>query len=518
MLSNIDLAVSPEIKEEIINLVGGRDPQGNYNLGFARLTAYLINHPCIDKETGMAIVTFETIRQCAKQRISNTGDWLKDFSKATNCTIHNHSFIHTKSKENKARRITINFLGDLINLKWKQLDHNSRLNWVMVDSDSPFIPTIQNDTLHTPDQREVRKYIKEVPKELYYASNKEIQEVKSLIDNHFTNNQEQYRRYLTGAVLQPPHYRASKKGNTCRLFDNFWSLLPKKARKTLMPTMHELDLVSAHLAIFEHICNTRDISTPTISKALNSYNPWEYLLSVILKDARKGLCDINIDYISNEHKQIKKEYKLFLKELKSKNSSLLSKRERPLGETTPIFPDKSDSLFADLLVILKRVVYGELYSESRNNVLRYMLNECCGSTGEYLDPNLVLAIHCSPVIHEIHNTQQKLLNVIRDKEGMFDSNGIWVEYRSERTSLLPVRYPNQVLSKVCSSYELSLLLPLLQVSKEHPGAFVTLWQHDGVAVACTDNVNLQEYVSACITAVNKQAKKLKIKTKLVHKP
>jgi hypothetical protein len=77
---------------------------------------------------------------------------------------------------------------------------------------------------------------------------------------------------------------------------------------------------------------------------------------------------------------------------------------------------------------------------------------------------------------------------------------------------------SSLLAQVAQSWELKLMLPILDLAENHRksnGFTVTMWLHDGVCISVHDKRRMEDWKARISNAVNTEAEKLNIPTRLV---
>lgn len=271
-----------------------------------------------------------------------------------------------------------------------------------------------------------------------------------------------------------PFYQPSHKGKGTRLFTSGSGLLqfpgPARFAVTSAAGWIDLDLASAHLAVAAKI-----LQIPELHELLASgVNVWEKMAD-----------DLNMEFTDD-----------FKAACKVACYSILygAKQSHVQGQLTKALGSKVDSkklLNHPIVTVLPK--RGDMVAQQI--VKDKGMEDCYGRKHE-------IAIDIDPIVED---------------KGMENCYG---RKQKNATKITPMKQAYSILALCAQAYEMKLLTPALELTKD-PGSkwHIMLFQHDGFTIAARDRNRTEDAVKKLQAAVNAEAEKLGIPTRLdVKKP
>lgn len=163
---------------------------------------------------------------------------------------------------------------------------------------------------------------------------------------------------------------------------------------------------------------------------------------------------------------------------------------------------------------LKELMYSLLFGMSRKNLSAKARQMFPGRK----EPWKRLCQH--PVIKEILVARQRQFDTLRSVGFATDAFGRKLQLLAEGRSSSGYQKDNasSILAQVAQSWELLLMLPILDLAEAHRGTSgftITMWLHDGVCINVHDARRIEAWKARISLAVAKQADELGIPTRLV---
>lgn len=484
------------IHPKIMEMCGG-------NERYAALVLYLISTMFFDKESGanFAVLPSDEIAMAWGWKSSlehNTGDKLREF--CAHFGLHwgedgdpeNDVLRHWHPEEgyvaSKCRRIRIDFLSELRAMYWKEL-RKSRLKWVHGISGVPVVIERQKNIRPvSPDQGAVIRMLRDNPKEIYEVSDECKNQVMDLIEKEPELDRAQSEAELIRILQSPPDYLPSSKRMTHRVFAGAWSSISSEKRDLLFPGEVEVDLGNAYLGIFLKLFESNlgpSVESERLRCLLLDESPWTRILeacsaldlppSSTFPPLGGGTPYQGIEIVPQDGGRSSASFWLTKGLLKTLSYSVVHGMQVGLwlGAKGGIIKHLNDehSLNADQVQhILETRFFNDLLKMTRQ---------------------LRSASKKAKVLRDIHGHPHRL----RDHGNRFES----------------------LLARLSSAAEVELLSPVLDVTKGLTGAFVKLWQHDGLRLTHLEREKLPMFVELVVSMVDQKAIELGVLTRLVVK-
>ena len=185
----------------------------------------------------------------------------------------------------------------------------------------------------------------------------------------------------------------------------------------------------------------------------------------------------------------------FLEERKSIWTSLFDHMgfDRSIPLST-VKPDLKDALYA--------LVYGKERNEFERDLFKQVKEFITNPTEKFFS---------HPIIEVVFRTREKELERIVENGGAEDSFGEWIPINPKQK---PKKAKRSVMSIVAQSFELKLLLPVVELAERTNDFNILLWQHDGFSVKYTDRTKKNTWHNKILKSVKSEAKRLQIPTYL----
>jgi len=163
---------------------------------------------------------------------------------------------------------------------------------------------------------------------------------------------------------------------------------------------------------------------------------------------------------------------------------------------------------------LKELMYSLLFGMSRKNLSAKARQMFPGRK----EPWRRLSQH--PVVNAMLEARQRQFATLRSVGFATDAFGRRLELLAKGRSASGYQKDNasSILAQVAQSWELRLMLPILDLAESHRGTngfTITMWLHDGVCISVHDARRLEGWKNRISLAVTEQAGELGIPTKLV---
>ena len=163
---------------------------------------------------------------------------------------------------------------------------------------------------------------------------------------------------------------------------------------------------------------------------------------------------------------------------------------------------------------LKELMYSLLFGMSRKNLSAKARQMFPGRK----EPWRKLSQH--PVVNAMLEARQRQFATLRSVGFTTDAFGRRLELLAKGRSASGYQQDNasSILAQVAQSWELRLMLPILDLAESHRGTngfTITMWLHDGVCINVHDARRIEAWKARISLAVAKQADELGIPTRLV---
>lgn len=163
---------------------------------------------------------------------------------------------------------------------------------------------------------------------------------------------------------------------------------------------------------------------------------------------------------------------------------------------------------------LKELMYSLLFGMSRKNLSAKARQMFPGRK----EPWRRLSQH--PVVNAILEARQRQFSTLRSVGFATDAFGRRLELLPKGRSASGYQKDNasSILAQVAQSWELRLMLPILDLAESHRGTSgftITMWLHDGVCINVHDASRIEGWKTRISSAVAEQAGELGIPTRLV---
>ena len=163
---------------------------------------------------------------------------------------------------------------------------------------------------------------------------------------------------------------------------------------------------------------------------------------------------------------------------------------------------------------LKELMYSLLFGMSRKNL-------CAKARQMFparMEPWRRLSKH--PVVNAMLEARQRQFATLRSVGFVTDAFGRTLTLQPKGRSSSGYQQDNasSILAQVAQSWELRLMLPILDLAESHRGTngfTITMWLHDGVCINVHDARRIEAWKARISLAVAKQADELGIPTRLV---
>jgi len=163
---------------------------------------------------------------------------------------------------------------------------------------------------------------------------------------------------------------------------------------------------------------------------------------------------------------------------------------------------------------LKKLMYSLLFGMSRKNLSAKARQMFPGRK----EPWRRLSKH--PVVNAMLEARQRQFATLRSVGFVTDAFGRRLELLAKGRASSGYQQDNasSILAQVAQSWELRLMLPILDLAESHRGTngfTITMWLHDGVCINVHDARRIEAWKARISLAVTKQADELGIPTRLV---
>lgn len=279
--------VSITFRQEVI----GMFPILKHNSAYMRMMEYLLFGTFIDKDTKQLIISQEIIARI-EDKVLNDRYVAETFLEAFKHDVLSN-FVWSAWSIDKARQVINNgFTKELEQLRINELFTQHAEYVYFVDGDKPSkaknklereyfrMNALNNiERTETADAKELLEYMNNIP------PNKFTKTVNDYINDAYAvaarlnakpaTIQQQLSLLRTIEDVVQPFYQSSKEQRTVRIFgmNESMLMLKKEVRKALTKDWIDLDLKSAHLAIFAYLFDIREVNEFLVS----GENIWDSL-------------------------------------------------------------------------------------------------------------------------------------------------------------------------------------------------------------------------------------------------
>ncbi len=486
---NAHRAILASIRDAVLDRCGG-------DRRYAVLVSYLLSTTRFDREAGkrFAVLPRDVIAHafgCRHPRQTNTEALLRGF--CDHFDLHwgaegdpsndvlEHWHFDRGYTENKCRRIRIDFLSDLRASHWQAL-REPKLDWVDVATGKP--TTFRRQAGIVPvsaTQGEIIRFLRSNPHEIYEPTLEDRLNAMDAIDSEPEDDRARSQAELTRLLQSPPDYVPSERRMTNRVFDSTWSGLSSTKRDLLFPNEVELDLSTAYVAIFLKVFEDSLGPSAESARVRAKLTAGSDLFSTAPTTTPVPITPLRTGFF-------------------------------PEAEPAQGFRPTFSSLDAVVSrAIVKTLSYAIVFG-MRDGV---SLHSKGGAVKHLNDQGLN-----AEQIHEVLNLEiiSDLMTMTKALRKHAKKCGFLVGLNGAKWELK--RHDGRfesTLSMLSSAWEMELLAPATNVTNDIPGAYVKLWQHDGVRLTHLDPTCLEPFAQLVMLVVDEQAKRFGILTKLVVK-
>jgi hypothetical protein len=149
--------------------------------------------------------------------------------------------------------------------------------------------------------------------------------------------------------------------------------------------------------------------------------------------------------------------------------------------------------------VLKTTTYSILFGMTQSNLRRRLE----GAMSE----EVIESVMTHPLVTELFRARTKKVAEVRAAGGGYDTFGNWL-------AVTPERKPHQVVCSIVQSYELQLMLPVLDIVADNPDVHLHSWLHDSITLAIRRDTQKDKILRLIMDSVARTAKTMGIPTQL----